>query len=370
MTLEYVTAQRLLKLGLEKGFDLVVAEDVEWRALFQVAHEKKTADYNVALDYMYEQGKGVKQDILAAKTCLLLAAEQGHVDAQIKLSKTEKQLHWLTRAAAGGTAKGQIALAQYYMEQKESASAIQFYNLAIEQHNSASAKYALGVLFVNECNYVKAIPLLESCVHEHGMEKAAFTLAECYGKDDSSVRSIEKFLLYLGPGFVQNNPVVLDKITHLFMNGATTQYGTSIAKQHVVGVEFVRKAINAGSARGHTRLGMCYHDGRVVEKDYQKAFEKFQISAEMKDPWGQYYLGTYYRDGIVVQKDPVKAYLLFQQAAAQKDEDALLALSECYRTGNGIEKDLGKAIIHVREAAQLGNREAQRILDNTPVGKY
>lgn len=108
-TLQECVANRMMKKGLEKGFEQVEASELEWDALFTVVSQntKRLAKDEFALSFMYEQGKAVEKDEKLAHKLLKQAANQGQVDAQLKMATMENKLHWLTAAAAGGSAKGQ-----------------------------------------------------------------------------------------------------------------------------------------------------------------------------------------------------------------------------------------------------------------------
>jgi len=61
-------------------------------------------------------------------------------------------------------------------------------------------------------------------------------------------------------------------------------------------------------------MGRLYLAGKLVERDDDKAFHYFKLSAENGSPKGKNALGTYYLQGVYVEHDYDKAIDLFRQA--------------------------------------------------------
>jgi len=365
-TLQECVANRMMKEGLEKGFEQVEASELEWDALFTVVSQNTKLNHKAkdefALWFMYEQGKGVDKDENLAQKFLKEAALGGHVDAQLKMANMENKLHWLSAAAAGGSAKGQLALAQYYVEQKEMELAIGMLELCIQQHNDKDAKKSLHNVYVSQGNTTKAMPLLQSMVHEHGMESACMVLADCYLNGKGVDVCKEKVWLYLGAGLLSKDKKCLEQIAYLMWNG----HGSLMAKgSNDLKFEFAKKAAEAGSVHDRARLALCYKDGIGTATDLKKAWATLQECKE--DKWAQYFMGEYYATGLagVVEKDEKKAFELYLASAEQGDADALFAVGECYRMGTGTDMDKTKAKLYFEKAAAKGNSNATQKLQMT-----
>ncbi len=142
-----------------------------------------------------------------------------------------------------------------------------------------------------------------------------------------------------------------------------------------------RQAAEQGDAEAQWRLGVCYSEGCLVDKDDAKSVEWFSKAAQQGQKNAQYCLGTRYRDGIGIEKSDKDA-LLWLRKAAEKFEDAerdleelmdvmkaecgdaasMKSLGDRYENGEGVEKDHELAIIWWRRAAAQDNPDAKYAL--------
>lgn len=102
--------------------------------------------------------------------------------------------------------------------------------------------------------------------------------------------------------------------------------------------EFLNSA-NDGDARAEFALGVMYHKGKGVPKDYAKAMEWYSKAAEKGHPVAQNNLGIMFRRGEGVQKDPREAFTWIWMAAMQGNARAQFNLSDMYMHGEGVAKD-------------------------------
>ena len=98
-----------------------------------------------------------------------------------------------------------------------------------------------------------------------------------------------------------------------------------------------------GQAIAQFNLGLCYHEGRGVEKDLSEAVKWFRKAAEQNDAKAQYNLGVCYDKGRGVEKDGTEAVKWFCKAAELGLADAQFNLGNCYYAGDGVEKDYAEA---------------------------
>ncbi|CAH1266986.1 KIAA0141 [Branchiostoma lanceolatum] len=185
----------------------------------------------------------------------------------------------------------------------------------------------------------------------------------------------------------------------------TATKSCSAAIQHAIGLQLAREgdirhavdmfriASAAGSAKAQYNLGVCYEQGRGVDRDLSKAAELYQQSAEQGHGRAQYNLATLYlHGGGGLQQDTHKALGLLQQAAAQgvqqaqsylgvywtmephrdmftasqhfasaaqqKHESSQYHLGVCYERGWGVERDLTRAVELYMSAAAAGHTQA------------
>lgn len=117
--------------------------------------------------------------------------------------------------------------------------------------------------------------------------------------------------------------------------------GEGVAKDEQKAMEFLVKAVNAGSDRAQLAMGYFYLRGTGgATQDAAKAVEFFTMAAEQGNRDAQYNVGLAYVRGEGVEKDLVKGFEWFEKAAYQDDAGAQYNLGVMSINGEGHEKDL------------------------------
>jgi len=98
-----------------------------------------------------------------------------------------------------------------------------------------------------------------------------------------------------------------------------------------------------GNTTAQNNLGVMYHNGEGVERDYNKAIYWYLRAAEHGHKVAQNNLGVIYRNTPAIEQDYKKAFFWFSESAKQGYRDAQLNLGVMYRYGEGIKKDYKKA---------------------------
>ncbi len=106
--------------------------------------------------------------------------------------------------------------------------------------------------------------------------------------------------------------------------------------------EFLESA-KQGDARAQFGIGVMYHKGKGVAKDYAKAVEWYAKAAEQGHATAQNNLGIMYRRGEGVSKSPREAFTWIWMAAMQGNPRAEMNLADMFRRGEGVGKDLLQA---------------------------
>ena len=152
------------------------------------------------------------------------------------------------------------------------------------------------------------------------------------------------------------------------------------------------EAALAGSGEGICSLGIMYHLGRLVDRDFKKAYGYFTLAYKQGVPEACYYLGNYaslgyfgvhdtvvaaryYQEGMEkgciacatslaiiyghgapgLPANPKKEFELNQFAADRDDGTACHNLGLCYEFGRGVKPDMKKALLYYRKGATLGS---------------
>ena len=103
-----------------------------------------------------------------------------------------------------------------------------------------------------------------------------------------------------------------------------------------------------------------FENGKVAYEiqDYRNAAANFLAAAEKGNDEAQYYLGICYYEGKGVQKDLTKAIQWLRKSADKGNADAMFQLGECCFNGTGILKNTDEAITWYRKSADNGSTKA------------
>ena len=272
-------------------------------------------------------------------------------------------------------------------------------------NNSSFAQYNLGKVYLNGGYDV-----------ERDSAKAAeFFLMAAKQRDIASMRELAK-LYWSGNGVEQSDEIaqawsdladelvpyedVLAEIggkytLEITQNGQTYEFNVKELSD-IPALETL--AYEHDNEAAQFRLGSLYYTGKLVERDYGKAFELISKAADQGD-WDAkvflaafYYEGTgissdlqkaaglakeafptldgnilrmlaiFYAQGVTVQRDISKALDYFRYSAVLEDAESQLKLANAYYLGSGIKRDLFKAAEWMERAAKNGLPAAQRIL--------
>ena len=139
--------------------------------------------------------------------------------------------------------------------------------------------------------------------------------------------------------------------------------GKGVTKDYSQAVYWYRKAADQGYASAQYNLGYCYKKGNGVSKDFKQAAQWYRKAAEQGNASAQNGLGYCYRHGEGVDKSDTQAVYWYRKSAEQGNKYGLFNMGFCYENGYGVTKDIDKAIEWYRKAADKGNDDAQDALN-------
>src|SRR5262245_28394073 len=109
----------------------------------------------------------------------------------------------------------------------------------------------------------------------------------------------------------------------------------------------IKLSAEKGSATSQFALGLCYFQGRGVNKDLGEAVKWFRMAAEQGEAGAQFILGFSYAEslagpsyetGLSLREDYPQAIKWLQRAADQGFAPAQASLGLCYAQGRGVPK--------------------------------
>lgn len=122
------------------------------------------------------------------------------------------------------------------------------------------------------------------------------------------------------------------------------------------------RRLESGGPEAWNELGDIYYFGRGVEKNEERAFYWYSLSAEADNPTAQNSLGFCFAYGKGTKKDSAKAFYWYGRAAKQGSGNGQFNLALCYESGQGTEKDLKMAAYYYFLSAQQGSAKAKYYL--------
>lgn len=161
-------------------------------------------------------------------------------------------------------------------------------------------------------------------------------------------------------------PKDYEKAFQLWM-AAEGRGSTNGANEYCLGICYLKGegvAENKVEAEKWLSKALSYAVAESTKKDAKKALTIVRnlIKAENGDADAQWWAGSYYEDGDGVNKDPAEAVKWFRKAAEQGNAYGQKSLADCYQLGKGIDKDEAEAAKWYRKAADQGNEYAQEEL--------
>ena len=120
----------------------------------------------------------------------------------------------------------------------------------------------------------------------------------------------------------------------------------------------VKAQAEAGVAEAQIQLGMCYRDGRGVEKDYEKALKWYRACADQGNSEGMDNVGFMHLRGWGVPESFDIAAGYFKASAAKNHAQGQFNMGNCYFSGQGVEQNYDRAIDYWERAAKQGHENA------------
>lgn len=106
-----------------------------------------------------------------------------------------------------------------------------------------------------------------------------------------------------------------------------------------------KQAIAEEHGPSMNNLGALYYNGELVEQDYKKAAELYEMAGANGEIQGYVNLGYIWEYGRMGEKDPHKAYQCYALACALEEHfEALYKLGDMYSKGMGVKKNMITAI--------------------------
>ncbi|KAF9969625.1 hypothetical protein BGZ73_007943 [Actinomortierella ambigua] len=322
------------------GKNGVEQSDSEALPLFRLAAEQGHVLAQLSMGVWYADGKGgVEQDDVQATLWFRQAAEQGCEVAKYNLGifystgrgveqNSAEAAYWYHQAAEQGYPPALFNLAVVLEDgrgvQRDEALAVKCYRWAARQGN-ADAQYNLARMLRDG----KGVPLdkVEAAVWlrkaaEQGHEIAQVSLGYSYARGIGVEENHVKALVWFRKAAKQGCPRAQNFVAQAYYDGQGVQQSyTEAAVWH-------RLAASQGYTSSLYHLGYMYTCGHGVKVDYVEAAKLYQLAAEKGMAKAQHSLALSYQSGLGVEQSDIMAAHWYRKAAAQGDERAKLRLEK------------------------------------------
>jgi hypothetical protein len=233
-----------------------------------------------------------------------------------------------------------------------------FYNWLLNNQISLNSIFLLGYFnyfgIMTSNHKEKAFNLfIKASENDHIL--AQHFVGKCYSYGDGTTKDEKLAFEYYEKVANKNLPGGQLEI------GLCYDKGVSIKKDSKMAFYWYEKSANNGNIIAMYNLGRCYLN-EFGEKNDNKAFELFKLSAEGGYSGGITMLGYCYSNGIGTKINKQKAFELYQNAANLGHEVAQYNLALMYEFGKGITKDKDKAIYWYKKSAKQGYKAAKNNL--------
>ena len=337
------------------------------------------AEAQFRLGELYRVGEGgVPRDPSAAVRWCRAAAEQDHLDAQIRLAEayyrgegesqdTEEAARWFRAAAEWGHEDARLRLGMMYADAEadmyddpEAEDRLEVAALAGHE----PARYLLLALRAEQdhdgpdedddpddgVGYLK--PWMYSNPAKCGHLNEDSDGDGPSAPDPEEIRTMaEELLQRAWAGNVDAQCGV----------ALAYRCGLGVAKDAGEAIRWFRKAAGQGDGAAKSNLGVMHYYGEgFPEPDHEAALWWFQAAAGRGNPRGLFNLGgMHYNGDGGLSPDPVKAVQLVRKASERGYPEAQNSLGAAYHNGDGIERNEEKSVYWFRDAAALGSWNAR-----------
>lgn len=342
---------------------------------------KEAADYNrigsaaYNLAFMYKDGEGVEKNDHIAIKYLLIAAEEGFIEAQRIVSQEylvgryveqnyELARKWMEKAAKQGDAQAQVMLGRYYISGfgfDDEEKSFGWFMKAAEQ-GYAEAESIVGGCYLNnlyvDTNFKKANYWYEQALM-HGDVKAEYELGVSYldgrGVNKDSEKGMNLLIMAANDGVHEAYKELADR----YYVGINDFNGEKVYTNFTEAKKYAMLAVqDETDGKAQFRLASifqnCFEDISNAIKWYARAVDNGNDEAKLE-------LSKIY---INQKENCAKAFKLLNEIAKgncvdSKFYEAQYWISECLKNGYGCKKDRKLAKQYYKKAIDNGYVEKE-----------
>lgn len=370
---EFAAQQRNAKARFRVGLMYESGESTVLQALAKQFPEYKDKNNIDNAITCYSFATDIRRGVYYAPAAVKLADYYETGTTEGRLNKNPERVAAIYRLAAdiGHDPIANLRLAQLYEHgaaeydiERNDPEAARRYRLSAEFGN-VTAQYNIGLRYLHNHGVLQddreGISWLIIAANR-GYPRALLVLGECYERG-----------LHVDQDLKQANELYKEaaEMANIYKPGSSEakvllascyEYGRGINKDEKEALTLYQSAAKSDNAEAETRLGVCYQEGQLGQKqNFGEAVKFYELAAKKGFALAQYHLGRCYEEGLGVGKDDKKAVELYTLAAEQWDPMGQCALGKCYEQGlDGLSKNRQLAAEYYKRAAYQDYVPAQR----------
>jgi len=202
--------------------------------------------------------------------------------------------------------------------------------------------------------------------------KALFQIAQMYNLGEGTSYNVKMAYKFFKRGAELNDTL------SIFWLGICYQSGSGVKENQKEAFNLFEKAASLGLVEAEYKLAEMYESGvyEVLEKNCEKAIEKYTLCARSGDRVAQFYLGKLYRSGLCDLKIDYNAALEWFEMCLTNNNGVDLEYAAAFETGriyflgNGVKKDKIKAAKLIKIAVNRGHIEATKFWNEHSLQDY
>jgi TPR repeat protein len=160
------------------------------------------------------------------------------------------------------------------------------------------------------------------------------------GTDLQLLEKCDELSLMLNKAISQNYAPAMTALGRRYTEG-----GCGFKLDYPLGLQWLKKASEAGDAEANYWIGRSYEQGYGIHADQSEATRWFLRGAELGDPLSENSAAIRLAEGNGAKKETEKAVGWFRKSAEQGNDEAACNLALAYMRGEGVVKDYVAALM-------------------------
>lgn len=345
-----------------------VPKAIEW---YEKGLSLGECSLNFDLAYVYLNDRFVPHDYKKGLAYLLDGVEHNDPESLYMYARVRETgmykvepdkkayIYYLKKAAALGQDDALLDLGYYYFEKNDYDKALDCF--AECELDDARLYWSIAIICeAKKQDYKNALRYYQAAM-EMDFPDAIERIAEAYLGDELGLEKDEKTALKLFKRAAKLSNAAAQY--NLGMAYACGYYGLTADKDKAI--YWLKKSVKGENPMACLQMGLYYFYTVQTESAYKKAFELFTDAYNFGEDQAIINIGLCYLQGKGVERNPKEAVKCFKEAAKTANSGiAYYNLGICYENGFGVRKDYKKAIEAYKNATENGERQGLVAIKN------